>query len=359
MTFTFMLVAIAANLWAQEPPATKTLASESPAKKMSPLEKFEKTKKEWDTNEADLAKVIKDYRTAEATARGPLYREYQALVSLSRRLVAQLKDDSLNAYAAAPNKNDEVVKTIVGLIVNSNRVNDNRGASEMCLLLIENKCDNKLLPFEYGAALFCLGDDEKAAEYLNENTPDGQMSETAKNCLREIKLRAAEAKADNLPRVKITTNKGDIVLELFENEAPNTVANFISLADSGYYNGTIWHRVIHDFMAQAGKSKDPKKPGPGYRIPCECYEKNHRQHFNGTLAMAHAGRDTAGSQFYITYERTFHLDGLHTVFGRVISGTLNLAKLDESGPEGKDDQIIKIEVVRKQEHEYKPKTLPE
>jgi len=182
----------------------------------------------------------------------------------------------------------------------------------------------------------------------------------------EMAARAADEKADDRPRVKITTTRGDIVVELFENEAPNTVANFISLVEKGLYAGTPFHRVIGGFMAQGGDPSGTGRGGPGYAIPCECELPDARKHFLGTLSMAHAGKDTGGSQFFLTFRPTEHLDGKHTVFGRVIEGFDVLPKLIRTqDPQGrtvpgiKPDRIVKAEVVRKRDHEYKPQTLPD
>ncbi len=178
----------------------------------------------------------------------------------------------------------------------------------------------------------------------------------------EMKVRAQEAAADDLPRVKIETTKGPIVVELFENEAPNTVANFITLVDAGFYDGTPFHRVIGGFMAQGGDPTGTGTGGPGHVIPCECYEPDARKHFLGTLSMAHAGKDTGGSQFFLTFRPTEHLDGRHTVFGRIIEGFDVLPKLVRTeGPfaGSPPDQIVKAEVLRKRDHEYNPKTMAE
>ncbi len=115
----------------------------------------------------------------------------------------------------------------------------------------------------------------------------------------------------------IETNKGNIVLELFENDAPNTVVNFVKLINKGYYNGLKFHRVIPDFMVQGGCPVGNGTGGPGYTIKCEI---NPKKHLTGTLSMAHAGKDTGGSQFFITHSPQPHLDGVHTVFGQVIEG---------------------------------------
>jgi len=182
----------------------------------------------------------------------------------------------------------------------------------------------------------------------------------------EMAKRKAEAQADDLPRVKISTSSGDLVVELFENEAPNTVANFLTLVEKGFYDGTPFHRVIGGFMAQGGDPTGSGSGGPGHAIACECSAPGARKHFLGTLSMAHAGKDTGGSQFFLTFRPTEHLDGKHTVFGRVIEGFDVLPRLtrtqDEQGrpvPGVKPDRIVKAEVVRKRNHPYDPKTLPD
>ncbi len=124
----------------------------------------------------------------------------------------------------------------------------------------------------------------------------------------------------------IDTSRGTIVAELFETEVPGTVANFEKLANSKFYDGTRFHRVINDFMIQGGDplSRDASNPragtgGPGYTIKCETDRNTHR-HVAGTLSMAHAGKDTGGSQFFICHSPQPHLDRKHTVFGQVTTG---------------------------------------
>ena len=175
----------------------------------------------------------------------------------------------------------------------------------------------------------------------------------------EMAVRATEEKADDLPQVKIKTTKGTIVVELFENEAPNTVANFISLVESHFYDGTPFHRVIPQFMAQGGDPTGTGTSGPGYTIECECELPNARKHFLGSLSMAHAGKDTGGSQFFLTFRPTEHLDGRHTVFGRVIEGFDVLPKITRTeGPQARStqDKIVSAEIIRKRDHVYEPKT---
>jgi peptidyl-prolyl cis-trans isomerase B (cyclophilin B) len=122
------------------------------------------------------------------------------------------------------------------------------------------------------------------------------------------------------------TDKGPITVELFDEETPETVANFEKLANAEFYDGTRFHRVINNFMIQGGDplSRDPKNPrvgsgGPGYKIKCETARNTHK-HVAGSLSMAHAGKDTGGSQFFICHSPQPHLDRVHTVFGQVTEG---------------------------------------
>ncbi len=119
----------------------------------------------------------------------------------------------------------------------------------------------------------------------------------------------------------IKTEKGDMKVSFYDNDAPNTVANFTKLANDGYYNGLTFHRVIADFVIQGGCPDGTGAGGPGYSINCEL-DGDNQYHDRGVLSMAHAGRNTGGSQFFICHSRnnTAHLDGNHTCFGKVTEG---------------------------------------
>jgi peptidyl-prolyl cis-trans isomerase B (cyclophilin B) len=124
-------------------------------------------------------------------------------------------------------------------------------------------------------------------------------------------------------------NGEKIEFELYPNEAPGTVANFEKLANEGFYNGLNFHRVIPGFVSQGGCPHGTGTGGPGYTIKCET-EGNPHKHVPGALSMAHAGKDTGGSQFFIVHESQPHLNGVHTVFGKVTSN-LEAAKAMSNG----------------------------
>ncbi len=119
--------------------------------------------------------------------------------------------------------------------------------------------------------------------------------------------------------IVLERNNAQVELELFEKDAPGTVANFKKLANEGFYNGLNFHRVIPGFVAQGGCPNGTGAGGPGYTIKCETVG-NPNKHVVGALSMAHAGKDTGGSQFFICYDAFPHLDGVHTVFGQVVKG---------------------------------------
>lgn len=138
----------------------------------------------------------------------------------------------------------------------------------------------------------------------------------------------------------ISTEKGDLKVEFYQNDAPNTVANFVKLSKEGFYDGLTFHRVIPDFVVQGGCPNGTGAGGPGYSIDCEL-DGDNQFHDRGVLSMAHAGRNTGGSQFFICHSRTntAHLDRNHTCFGKVVDG------LDVIDDIRGGDKMLKVTVV--------------
>ncbi len=330
---------------------------------------FAEVSAEWDATDKKLDELVAKYRTAPAGERPALIKEYETLTKKSRDLLPELRRAALAAYEAAPNSNEDVTSTLVGLLANDVRTDHYADALKLGELLLKNGSENPAIDAFVGSAAYCTDDFEKAAVHLKKAQAANALDQVAGSYLsdldeaseawnREQALRKKEAEADDLPRVKLETNKGTITVELLENEAPKAVANFVSLVEKGFYDGLTFHRVLAGFMAQAGCPNGTGTGGPGYNIPCECEQENHRNHFRGTLSMAHAGKDTGGSQFFLTFRRTAHLDGRHTVFGRVIDGMDVLAQLQRRNPQApgqpEPDTIVKAEVLRKRDHEYVP-----
>jgi peptidyl-prolyl cis-trans isomerase B (cyclophilin B) len=143
-----------------------------------------------------------------------------------------------------------------------------------------------------------------------------------------------------MTKVKISTDKGDMIAELYDNETPITVNNFKDLIGKKFYDGLNFHRVIPNFVIQGGCPNGTGAGGPGYNIPCEVTSPK-QFHDRGVLSMAHAGRNTGGSQFFICHNRqgTQHLDGNHTCFGKVNEG---LDVIDSINP---GDKINSISII--------------
>jgi peptidyl-prolyl cis-trans isomerase B (cyclophilin B) len=141
-------------------------------------------------------------------------------------------------------------------------------------------------------------------------------------------------------KANIVTEKGNMLVEFFEKDAPNTVKNFTGLAKKGFYDGLTFHRVLPDFVIQGGCPDGTGAGGPGYSIDCELKGDN-QYHDKGVLSMAHAGRNTGGSQFFICHSRnnTSHLDRNHTCFGKVVEG-LDIIDTIREG-----NKIEKIEII--------------
>ena len=143
-----------------------------------------------------------------------------------------------------------------------------------------------------------------------------------------------------MKKATFDTNRGTLVAELYDKEAPNTVANFEKLANAGFYDGVKFHRVIPDFVVQGGDPLSKDLPagdprigtgGPGYKIKCETAGNPHK-HDKGALSMAHAGKDTGGSQFFLVLNdaNCRHLNGVHTVFGKIVQGLDVLDKIQKN-----------------------------
>lgn len=172
---------------------------------------------------------------------------------------------------------------------------------------------------------------------------------------REQALRAADAQRGDLPRVELVTSKGTLVLELFEDQAPNTVANFVELTEKGFYTGLPWHRIQPLRLAASGKPREggDDPAGPGYAIAGEARLAGARDHFRGSLGCLIRGPDRrSGSQFYVLLRPDPELDRQCAVFGRVVTGLEVVSTLEEG------DLIKSAKVVRKRDHPYQSQKLP-
>jgi cyclophilin family peptidyl-prolyl cis-trans isomerase len=195
-----------------------------------------------------------------------------------------------------------------------------------------------------------------------------QLEDLEANWQQELESRQADAKGEPLPQAKIVTTKGVVVIEMFENDAPEAVANFVWLAEQGFYNHKSFFLVLDNLVAQTGCPTNDGTGGPGYFVPAETIDKKKRHVFRGSIALKLLPDlpDSGGSQFLFSYLPLADLEAECTVFGRVISGMPNLAKLSRIDPKAKKkddeppvevDEIISVEILRKRNHAYEPTRL--
>ncbi len=336
----------------------------------APAAKFTKLRDKWRKLEGSAKTLADEYRSADPKRQAEIKKQIGEAAAELRTMRPLMAEVARAAYAAKPNDDEKVIKTLISTAMMDFHNDDYEQLLKTAKLLVQHDCKADGILALAGIGAYCTNDFEAAETYFEAaKAADGSIAfkgdryfrnieQAKKNWAAEAEIRAQEAKADDLPRVKLTTSEGVIELELFENEAPQAVANFVHLVQRGFYDDLTFHRVLRNFMAQGGCPDGNGRGGPGYQIFCECHQDNHRKHFRGTLSMAHAGKNTGGSQFFITFLPTAHLDGNHTAFGRIVKGMDVLGRLQRIDPssagEVEPDKILTAEVIRIRDHEYIP-----
>jgi cyclophilin family peptidyl-prolyl cis-trans isomerase len=381
---------------AQKQPAEKQAAGVKPAEKPKPDETKPAASKSDDPAVAEFDKVFADWKELlsklkdlrakyiatprKGGLREPIKQEYDDLVKEGEKMEPKVIAAAEAAFAAAPNAQPEMGKFLAEELKYNVEHDNYELAVEIARTLIDHGYDNPRIYNYGGIAAFSASDFDDAEKWLKEGDKQAVLEVDAKQFLSHIKqyqemwkteakLRDAEANGD-LPRVLLKTNKGDIELELFENEAPHTVGNFVNLVEKKFYDGVPFHRVLPHFMAQGGDPEGTGKGGPGYEIVDETDRSDFRNHFRGSLSMANTGApNSGGSQFFLMFRPSgpaagYNLNGKHTVFGRIIDGMDVLARIqriDPDKPEAgvKPDKIIEAKVLRKRDHAYVPKKAGE
>ncbi len=345
---------------------------------------FDQVYGQWRTVVGELAELDLQYHITASRRRAELRSRYDELVAQGSALQDQVFQIAMTAYAKAPKENPDLAAFLTGSVFMLVTQEEYEDGLRVAQLLLDGGVSFTDLSVLAGTAAFATGEFELAEKHWrrakeqkvllgaeDQHFKDIDYYRAAWD--REQRVRAAELSADDLPRVLLKTTQGEIELELFENEAPQTVANFIWLVEQGFYDGLPFYRVVSQVLAEAGCPNGDGTGGPGYSMPGESRAENRRQHFRGSLAMIHSGRDTIGSRFYLTFVPARQLDGNHTVFGRVVRGIEILARLQRRQPpdsftrkinphsnivEIPADKIITARVLRKRNHPYQPRTAP-
>jgi cyclophilin family peptidyl-prolyl cis-trans isomerase len=343
-----------------------------------------------------------EYQTATPDRQKEIDAARSELIKQGHELRKKMTESGLDAHDETPNRNRFAMNQIYGTFADEFQRENYEETVRIFKRLSASGIDKNFEQFYAFAAFAAVltSNYDEAEAWMKKATEGGHLdavfrnleqseagmdlAKTFQNQIRtmpavkaawakELEIRKAETEAGEkdpakkLPRVELNTTKGVIVLELFENEAPNTVANFISLVEEGFYNGVVFHRVLPTFMAQGGDPTGTGRGGPGYTFDDECGENfpNKRKHFRGSISMANAGPNTNGSQFFLTFVPTSFLDGRHTVFGRVVEGIEVLADIQRVDPSDRDTQIPELDkiktakVLNKRDHAYKVKKSAE
>lgn len=268
------------------------------------------TRKDFDKSYDEYKGIVKQlsdlqdrYTVAKPEERPAMEKQFNELLKQGTKLRPKMLSLAEKAYVEDP-KDTALGDMLFSVVATCVATDDYEEAWRLANVLLDGKYSKPQLFGLAGIAAFYTNRFDEAEKYLKQAPDDKvlgkqiaelqpRIADMREKWAREKKVRDAEAKADDLPRVKLTIGdfrgnvKGDIVVELFENEAPNTVANFINLVEKKFYDGIVFHRVLSGFMAQGGDPDGTGRGGPGYHIADECNQPNHRDHFRGSLSMAH------------------------------------------------------------------------
>ncbi len=351
---------------------------------------------EFDSSMAQMRESIKQsrelmvtYHLTQSKAEGlEALKKFALALDNSRQKHALLVTSALKKYQARPGQDAQLERFLYDVLSRNCEDDFYEGMLELGLALEKGGCKEAKLHYFISFAAMGNGQYDLARMHLEKFMSSGfdfsKLSEEARKTFiedaqaleryigsgpmlldlweAEKKLIAKDQAGEPLPRVRIVTNKGEIILELFENQAPETVGNFVKLVEEGFYNGLTFHRVLKHFMAQGGCPLGDGSGDPGYTIVGELGKPDARNFFRGTVGMALAnGPNTGGSQFFVCFLPQPQLNGSYVAFGRVLSGMsvfADIVRLEKSATEKKEsagpppDEIVLAEVISKRNHPY-------
>lgn len=381
---TYVLLVLSCPLWLASSPTGAGLAvAQAPQEEKPPLPvepetaEFKAASDAFRTHLKKMREVMVRFNT---TPPGPQDSQMRSEWFAYRRegvpLYQRMLDAAVAEYLMAPSEKPALAEMLWGILDRNAETDRYEGMLPIAQALLSSGYENPELRSFATRTAFAMNNYEVMRQMATEMVAEGiaspqlqilsdEVDELKAAWAEELAMREQDAQGPPLPRVLMHTTKGDIEIELFENQAPETVANFISLIESGFYDGRVFHRVIEHFMAQTGCPVGDGSSGPGYTIYGEADHPSARKYFRGTLGMALSGHpDSGGSQFFITFLPHPELNGQHTAFGRVTAGIDVLSDLVRVNPESKDeekkkpaemlDEIVSIEVLSKRDHDYQP-----
>jgi cyclophilin family peptidyl-prolyl cis-trans isomerase len=377
IVFVFVTVGAISGQETVSTPADATATSANPAGEPNSLDA---AKKKMGEHLKKIARVITLFRLSEdEDADEQLRSEFQQLLIDGRAIASELQRQIvMDARQSSGSDKEEKSRFIYDLFFQNSEYDRYENNWELAQYLIDIGFEDKKQEIYavLGRNALVLNDYANAKKFYEKAVslrvfPEKEqkvgvvLPDAIVKWPAEEEARRKDAEKGDLPRVVFETTKGRFVIELFEDEAPKTVGNFIHLVEKGFYNELLFHRVEQHLVVQTGCPNGDGTGGPGYSIQAENGLPNSRNHFRGSVGMALAGdqADSGGSQFYICMSPLNFLDGRFTVFGRVIEGMdtvehLNRVNLSEKSEENErklvPDRVLDAKVLRKRAHDYLP-----
>jgi cyclophilin family peptidyl-prolyl cis-trans isomerase len=370
-----------------QPPAIAPDAGEVPESDSSALaqayrERLADLKKQM----KNLRKKIVEHHTDLSADRDSKLQEWQKVSQEAREASARFRKAAIDLYRSDSQRYATVGDLLFGMLKEECEADRFDGMNEVGKVLVEQKYPHPDVDGIAGLAAFGEHDFEFSEQCLRRAIQTGvdtavppqvlqSIEQLKEDWKKELELRAAEAQADDLPRVRISTTKGVIVLELFEDDAPETVANFLYLAKNGFYDGRPIFRVLKHFVAQTGCERGDGSGSAGYTVRGEMKSPRARKHFRGSVAVALGSDpatqatdyDSGSAQFFFDLLASPPMNGEYCVFGRVLEGMEvlgELTKIDLSSKDAKEeysgvnpDSMVRVEIVRQRKSSYIPKPL--
>jgi cyclophilin family peptidyl-prolyl cis-trans isomerase len=370
-----------------EMPAIAPDAGEVPESDTSPLAQAYRVQlAELKKQMKNLRRKIVEHHTDLSADRDSKLQEWQKVSQAAREASHQFRKAAIDLYRSDSQRYSTVGDLLFGMLKEECEADRFEGMNEVGKVLVEQQYPNPDTDGIAGLAAFGEHDFEFSEQCLRRAIQTGvdtavppqvlqSIEQLKEDWKKELELRQAEARADDLPRVRISTTKGVIVLELFEDDAPETVANFLYLSKNGFYDGRPIFRVLKHFVAQTGCERGDGSGSAGYTVRGEMKSPRARKHFRGSVAVALGSDpatqttdyDSGSAQFFFDLLASPPMNGEYCVFGRVIEGMEvlgELTKIDLSSKDAKEeyagmnpDSMVRVEILRQRNSSYIPKPL--
>lgn len=331
----------------------------------------------WKDSLKEVWSVLFEYKVDQVSSNTEFAERWSKASKNDYQKMYEFRAAAIDLYDSDPKKYAAVGDLLYGMLVLSTEQDQFEATMPIAEVLIKNGYQADQLVSATQKAAIATASFGKIDELLSAygvGGPSQEMVAAAKaQWQRELEFRREDAEKDDLPRVEILTTKGTMIVELFEDQAPEAVASFIYLVENGFYNRRVFFRVIKNAIAQVGCKRDDGSTSIGYSLPPEMDRPDRRHHFRGSLSVALSvdpesqieDRKSGGSQIFFIFAPQPALDNKYTVFGRIIEGieclgnftVVDLSSGEKIAPDISPDAILRATVIRKRDHDYIPQII--